>query len=263
MSLYRAKIAEHIIGFHTESKMVESYIFTQYGALLLDAADERTPDLFVMISDGYGVPFVDYEVDIAEADGVISYTRKDYRILVDAKYHKACVSIHDEFALKHAMLNLYSAFITWRGWGLLLHSSCLVQDGGAYLFAGHSGAGKSTVVQLSVPRPILSDEATIVKIDREGAWIFNSPFRSDTVIADLPDPYRLSAIHLLRQAAYNKRSLAPKSESIPELMNRVFYWAHDPEETKKVLRLCKRLLEQTQVYVLSFQKNESFWEEIS
>jgi hypothetical protein len=263
MSLHRIKIAEHIIGFHTESKMVESYLVTQYGALFVDASEDRSPDLFVMIAGGYGVAFVDYEVEVHSTDGTIVFTRKDYRLEVDAKYHKACIAVHDELALKHAMLNLYSAFITFRGWGLLLHSSCLAEGEHAFLFAGQSGAGKSTVAALSVPRPILSDEATIVKLEEEGAWVFTSPFRSDTMYPDLPDPYQLNGIHLLRQAVYNKRSPLSKSSSIPELMNRVFYWAHDPEETKKVLRLCRKLLEQVPVYELAFQKNDTFWEEIS
>ncbi len=70
----------------------------------------------------------------------------------------------NEFALKHALMNLYSSFIVHHKWGLLIHSSCLKEGDKAFLFSGQSGAGKSTVVKLSHPRPILSDEATVVKI---------------------------------------------------------------------------------------------------
>lgn len=57
-----------------------------------------------------------------------------------------------------------------RGGGLLLHASSLVQDGVAYLFVGHSGAGKSTTAMnaVSAGAEVLSDDRTIVTLDADG-----------------------------------------------------------------------------------------------
>lgn len=59
--------------------------------------------------------------------------------------------------------------------GVLLHASSLVQDGLAYLFIGHSGAGKSTTAMnaVTVGAEVLSDDRTIVMLESDGtarAW---------------------------------------------------------------------------------------------
>ena len=51
-------------------------------------------------------------------------------------------------------MNLYSSFIAYHNWGLLIHSSCVVNKGEAHIFSGHSGAGKSTAAKLSHPRDL-------------------------------------------------------------------------------------------------------------
>jgi hypothetical protein len=62
-----------------------------------------------------------------------------------------------------------------RSAGVLLHASAVVLDGAAYLFVGHSGAGKSTTAMhaLTVGAEVLSDDRTIVTMEPDGsvrAW---------------------------------------------------------------------------------------------
>lgn len=266
MLTYTVRIAELSVCFETVSPEISDYLLEKFAGDGSEGAagPVEDPDLALTVAGGYGEPFVDFEVSAAkEDDGRIVFTRADYRITVEPGHRSALIEVYDLFALKHAMIHIYSMVISHREWGLLIHSSCLLQGDRAYLFAGHSGAGKSTVVQLSRPRPILSDEASIVKIAADGITIFNSPFRSDTDRPDIRDTYPLSGIHMLRQALYNERSRMSGISGLTELLNRVFYWAYDPEETKKVLRLCKRLVDRVPVYDLYFQKNHTFWEEIS
>ncbi|SDC02275.1 hypothetical protein SAMN02799630_02456 [Paenibacillus sp. UNCCL117] len=255
-------IADHHVVFETQSEWIAAYIRDKFAELAVEASGAEA-DLYIAVEDGYGEAFVDYDV-AAERDGErVIYTRTDYRIELDSSYRTAQVGVYDDFALKHALVNVFSAFLTHREWGLLVHSSCMLQSGRSYLFAGHSGAGKSTVAQLSYPRPILSDEATLLRITEEGVQVYTSPFRSDTRMPELKGPYPLAAVQFLRQSPENRRVPVSKVEGVVGLMNRVFYWAHDPEETRKVLRLCRKLIEHVPAYDLHFQKNDTFWEEIS
>ena len=62
-----------------------------------------------------------------------------------------------------------------RSGGVLLHASAVVFEGGAYLFVGHSGAGKSTTAMhaLTIGAEVLSDDRTIVTMEPDGsvrAW---------------------------------------------------------------------------------------------
>ncbi|WP_159882592.1 hypothetical protein [Paenibacillus puerhi] len=262
MTIIEAKIADHHVAFETQSEWIAAYLLDKFAELIAEGS-ETIADLYVAVEEGYGEPFVDYEVEAGTEGEHVVYKRTDYRIEMDRAYGSARVGVYDDFALKHALVNVFSAFLTHREWGLLVHSSCMLQSGRSYLFAGHSGAGKSTVAQLSFPRPILSDEATLIRITDTGVEVYTSPFRSDTRMPELKGPYPLAAIQFLRQSLENQRVPVNKIEGVVGVMNRVFYWAHDPEETKKVLRLCRRLIEHVPAFDLHFQKNDSFWEEIS
>lgn len=263
MPSFTIRIADHHVLFRTDSEMACQYIEEKYGPARLSNEQVITPDLVMEIHDGYGRPFVDYDVQVIKEAELIVYIRTDYRIEMDTGYRSARIFVHDDFALKHAVVNVYSAFITYLEWGLLIHSSCILERDGAYLFAGRSGAGKSTVARLSMPRTILSDEATIVKVGEAGISTFISPFRSDTDMPNGEECYPLVAIQLLFQSLDNRRVPTRKMEALNQLANRIFYWAHDPQETRKVLRMCKEIVYQVPVYDLHFQKNDTFWEEIS
>jgi hypothetical protein len=64
-----------------------------------------------------------------------------------------------------------SRLLARRG-GVVLHASSLVSDGRAYLFVGHSGAGKSTTAMnaASAGAQVLSDDRTIVVREQDGSY---------------------------------------------------------------------------------------------
>jgi hypothetical protein len=221
------------------------------------------PDLSISITKGYGVPFKDYDVKIIQKETTLLYQRKDYLIEVDENFTRAMISAYDELALKHALMNLYSAFILHNNWGLLLHSSCVIEGERAHIFAGHSGAGKSTAARLSVPRELLSDEATLIKITDNSITVYDSPFRSELEKGNHNKCVPLSSVQLLSQAVQNKRIQLKQSDAFMQLMDKVFYWPHKEDEVARVLELLKVLVKKIPVYELHFQKNNTFWELIS
>lgn len=140
----------------------------------------------------------------------------------------------------------------------------MVDHENAYLFAGQSGAGKSTAALLSYPRQILSDEAAILKVQAGRVEVFNSPFRSYSFWdhAQTADHYELKGCHLLRQSQEIKRTPIAPSDALVHLMNTVFYWAYRADETAKVFQLGSRVVKAVPFYELFFQKNALFWDEI-
>jgi hypothetical protein len=224
---------------------------------------DAQPDLLIQIDEGYGVPFVDYEVIVFKELNKIFFRRADYLIEVNSTYQVARISAYNELALKHALINLYSSYIVHKNWGLLLHSSCVIEQGKAHIFAGQSGAGKSTIAGLSYPRELLSDEATLVKITPGQITVFNSPFRSELMVTGMEKCSPLASVHILYQADHNKRIALRKSNGLLHLMDKVFYWTHDTEETGTILAFMKALAKAVPIFELYFQKNNTFWELIS
>ncbi|MFD0771238.1 hypothetical protein ACFQZ1_21060 [Bacillus sp. CGMCC 1.60114] len=258
------QIGEHIVSISSTSEKLMDWIKTHFQiAEGNHVAKIKSPNLSIHIEGNYGVSFVDYNVEICSDSDKITYQRADYLINVNSIYNEATISVYDELALKHALHNLYSAFIIHNRWGLLIHSSCVDHEGKAYLFSGQSGAGKSTVAKLSAPRPLLSDEATIVKIDENEIRVFDSPFRSELTTSYAYQSCHLSSIYLLIQSLDVKALPVKKSDAMLGIMDKVFYWHHDSLETAKLLDMCKQLVDKIPVYKMYFQKNDSFWELIS
>lgn len=260
MEFMNTRIGEHEIQMVCHSDLLTNWIRRSFPA---EAPTKDEPDLLIHLTAGYGIPFVDYDVLIAQEAGTISYRRADYLIAAEGDYRQAKVSVHNELALKHALMNLYSSYVVYHQWGLLIHSSCAVDRGKAHMFAGHSGAGKSTAAKLSQPRELLSDEATVVKITPDRITVFNSPFRSELEITGAAESIPLAGIHILYQSVRNQKIPLNKSNGLLNLMDKIFYWSHSPGETGNVLRLLQSLVHTVPVYELHFQKNNTFWELIS
>lgn len=257
------QIGEHIISISSTSEKLMNWIKTHFQIVEGNhVAKIKSPNLSIHLEGKYGVPFLDYDVEICSNSDTITYRRADYLIDVNSTYNEATISVYDELALKHALHNLYSAFIIHNRWGTI-HSSCVDHQGKAYLFSGQSGAGKSTVAKLSAPRPLLSDEATIVKIDENEIRVFDSPFRSELTASYDHQSCHLSSIYFLIQSLDVKALSVKKSDAMLGIMDKIFYWHHDSLETTKLLDMCKQLVDKVPVYNMYFQKNDSFWELIS
>ncbi|MBO1512386.1 hypothetical protein [Metabacillus bambusae] len=252
-------IGEHLISI-TSSSITIMYMLSKFKSN--EDINSQT-NLSIHIIEGYGLPFVDYNVSILKTEKLISFNRADYLIEVDLEYKTATIYIHNELALKHALMNLYSSFLVQNNWGILLHSACVLENSVAHIFSGQSGAGKSTVAKLSHPRELLSDEATIIKITPEEVRVFDSPFRSELEGNCHFESHTLKSIQLLHKSVNNERTKLSKSTGLFHLMDKVFYWTDSPEETKRIFQLLKMLVNQVPVYDLHFQKNNTFWEMIS
>lgn len=261
MKTLQVKIGEHHIKLlspymHLLSKFREEYEIPK--------GNKRVkPDLLIYLESGYGTSFLNYEVAHFRENGNIIFRRADYQIVVDSDFNVAKLYFHDDLALKHAMMNLYSSFIVFHNWGLLIHSSAVVNDRKAFIFAGQSGAGKSTSAMLSMPRTILSDEAAIVKVEKGKATVYHSPFRSEIKPTNLTEYSPVEGIYLLHQSLDIHKHSIKKSDAFLLLMDKVFYWSKEAEDTKKIVSLLKNLVNLTPVHQLYFQKNDKFWEAIS
>ena len=261
-------IAEHRLLTRTSARWIAEWLKNFFIIEGKDSAEihtePQTPAIKIQINEGR-TPFEgSFDVDKSKtADGLLVFTRADYHITVDPSFKEASLTVYDSFALKHAMMHLYSLYIVHLGWRLLIHSSCVIDQGRAILFSGHSGAGKSTAARLSSPRPLLSDEASIVRITSDGVSVYDSPFRSELLSESDLDSCPLAGIYLLNQSEeIFTRTIADKDAFI-RVLDKVFYWSYDPAETMKIMRLGKLLAEQVPFHDLYFQKNNLFWEKIS
>ncbi|WP_226667531.1 hypothetical protein [Metabacillus litoralis] len=260
MSTFRTIIGEHVFEFWFTTNDLEEKLLSQFKPL---ESDDKIPDIKISLHSNYGKSFLNYEVEISKSDSMTLFKRADYLIEVDNDYEVCKMFVHNELAFKHALMNLYSSFIVHHNWGILLHSSCVIDNNGACVFSGQSGAGKSTAARLSQPRELLSDEATLIRITEDDITVFDSPFRSELNSTHNQNTYSLKSIDLLNQSPVNKRNKLTKSDGFLLLLDKVFFWTSNKEEVQTILMLLSILTRKVPMYSLHFQKNNTFWELIS
>ena len=137
---------------------------------------------------------------------------------------------------------------------MLIHSSALIYDGGAYLFSGDSGVGKSTHTRLwlkafSDKVHIMNDDKPVVKLYDDKAVAFGTPFDGGSGIA-LNESYPLKAIIFIERGEQNSVRIPETKEIIQKLY---FQTAHmvDADTAGKMLLNFEKLLLLTKFYVLT------------
>jgi uncharacterized repeat protein (TIGR02543 family) len=104
---------------------------------------------------------------------------------------------------------------------MLVHSSALIYDGGAYLFSGDSGVGKSTHTRLWLKAfgdkvHIMNDDKPVVKLYDDKAIAFGTPFDGASGIA-LNESYPLKAIIFVERGEENSVRIPENKEIIQKL----------------------------------------------
>jgi hypothetical protein len=99
----------------------------------------------------------------------------------DKDYRNGTVYFHKsgENYFLYPFLELLTINLLAESNGVLLHASCIDDNGSGYLFLGHSGAGKSTIANIWNEEKgirILSDDRVIVSLSEEGLIAHGTPW---------------------------------------------------------------------------------------
>lgn len=137
---------------------------------------------------------------------------------------------------------------------MLVHSSALIYDGGAYLFSGDSGVGKSTHTKLWLKAfgdkvHIMNDDKPVVRLYDDHAVAFGTPFDGGSGIA-LNESCPLKAIIFIERGEENSVRVPASKEIIQKLY---FQTAHmvNAQTAEKMLINFERLLGLTKFYILT------------
>ncbi|HVZ85679.1 MAG TPA: hypothetical protein VHG72_01845 [Polyangia bacterium] len=148
------------------------------------------------------------------------------------------------YPLQYPLDELLVVHLLARGRGVAIHGSGVVDaDGRATLFAGQSGAGKTTMARLWLGQPgvqILSDERIVLRQEGDTIWMYGTPWHGDGRIAN-QGRAPLARICLLRHAPMNRmRALSP-SEAVARLFSCCFPPFHDARALDGVLAALEQI----------------------
>lgn len=145
--------------------------------------------------------------------------------------------------------------------GLLLHASSCVRDGVAYLFMGHSGAGKSTISELAetAGARILSDDRTIITLEGGVPTAWGTPWHGSfarTSSGCAP----VHSISLLVQDQEDRLAVIPAQRAFKETFVRLIQPRITAAEVDRTLATLEEVITRVPVNELHFRPTAAAFE---
>ncbi len=146
-----------------------------------------------------------------------------------------------------------------QGKGLLIHSCGIDNSGEGLLFAGSSGAGKSTIARLGKNKKgvnVLNDDRIIVRQEDGEFWIYGTPWPGDAKVCS-PEKVPLEKILFLKHAENNVIKRIGPVDAASRLIVCSFstYW--DKKGMEFILKFCTELVQKVPCYEIGFVPDES------
>jgi len=149
------------------------------------------------------------------------------------------ISLHHPFfagrapvdPLEYPLDELLIISLLAQGRGIEIHGCGVVHEGKGYLFAGQSGAGKSTIARLWMDEHdalVLSDDRVILRGDGGRFWIHGTPWHGEAPLAS-PGCAPLAAVLFLRQHDQNGITPLRPADAVARLVAASFPPFYDRE----------------------------------
>jgi hypothetical protein len=145
--------------------------------------------------------------------------------------------------------------------GFLLHAASAIRNGKAFVFAGVSGAGKTTIASLAPPdATLLTDEISYIRKDGRRYVAFGTPFTGELGQLGQNVCAPIAALYLLEKEAQNHVAPVPSAEAIRALLSNVLFFTEDQRLVHSVFRSACEFVGQVPVYRLTFLPDPGVWE---
>ena len=145
--------------------------------------------------------------------------------------------------------------------GFLVHAASVVRNGRAFLFAGLSGAGKTTIATLAPPDvTLLTDEISYIRRHQDQYVAFGTPFTGE--LARLGENLRapLAAMYLLAKGSENTIEPVGLADACRALLTNILFFARDPQLVKLVFEAAGDFVSRVPVHRLTFAPDARVWE---
>lgn len=157
----------------------------------------------------------------------------------------------------HRLDQLLVMYILAEKGGILLHAAGVVLDGRAWLFAGRSGAGKTTLARLFAAAPgigeqdLLSDDRMVIREEGNGLLAYGTPWAGDALIA-LNRSAPLGGIFFIHHGKDNRVVEVTRQAAVEKMLPLTSIPWYDPSLIEKITGFCEKLAGRTTCRDLHF-----------
>ncbi|GAB4293859.1 MAG: hypothetical protein Kow0090_08370 [Myxococcota bacterium] len=156
------------------------------------------------LREGHSIDVSDERIDYFSDEIIVNFDIRTARLEV---YHKESGKIKSSGASLSALngaLKLALAYYFKRD-SFFLHSSSVICGRKCAVFAGAAGSGKSTLALMFQPEKVVSDELTLIKVEKNSLSIVPTPVRHDSPCKLRSiEPMPLGALFLIKQSSRNR-----------------------------------------------------------
>jgi len=145
--------------------------------------------------------------------------------------------------------------------GFLLHAASAVRNGRAFVFAGVSGVGKTTMAQLApADATVLTDEVSYVRRAGNGYEAYGTPFAGELARSGANLSRPLDTLFLLEKAPINAIQSVPPRVAASALMRHILFFAEDADLVRRVFDSALEFVSRVNTARLAFQPDARIWE---
>lgn len=248
------------VELHTHSAAFRQLLEDRYANFLGESV-QSDATFNIELRDPTTERSVDADLQVRMSDATWFFQRGDFQ----ARWNPASGLGHilqspSPYAIDSVLRIVHTLILATRG-GFLVHAASAIRDDRAYLFAGVSGAGKTTISRLAPPHvTLLTDEVSYVRPEKDGYRAYGTPFAGELAKAGENRSAPLAAIFLLHQGPENRIESVDTSEVATALMRHILFFSDDHELVARVFHSACQLIESVPVRRLIFTPDRLVWE---
>ena len=185
-------------------------------------------------SSGDALPYKAARFNAGFTDGDIDVCRSRFAALPSKQPVDPLEYPLDELLMIHLLA---------QGRGVEIHACGLLDaTGRAFVFAGQSGAGKSTIGRLLSSLPgitMLSDERLVLRTDGDTVRVYGTPWHGDALLVS-PRSGALAGVYFLGHAAVSRAVPVRASLAAAQLLARAFLPFHSRDAVQQTMAAVER-----------------------
>jgi hypothetical protein len=203
----------------------------------------------------------DADVQVSREAGIWKLSRGDFDARYDPVRRYGTVrQSANRHSIDSVIRIIHTLTLAQEG-GFLLHSASAIRNEHAFLFAGRSGVGKTT---LSRHAPgdayLLSDEVSYVRKSGGVFLAWGTPFTGELGTPGVNCSAPVEALCFLRQASENRMVTVEEPEALRLLLGNVLFFANDPELVRQVFESAGEFVAAVKTFYLDCTPGDGVWE---